>query len=195
MFQQHTFFFIWQNNKVSEEHSNYLNLANQCEPSICPVKNVEGKQANKTMRAVPKEISLISFYLPRCWWYISRSCTFPPMPHYVLLFYNRWQQRGSLTKWRLTWKYIWSNGVQMHFSMRKKCYPVAFIDVCWMFMVTQQWIPAHFDGGWCMSAVVIVTVGHLCWCRFWRLWQAGFCSLQAKKGIGQWRWLLKNSIL
>ena len=29
-----------------------------------------------------------------CWWYSSRSWTFPPIFHYILLLCDRWQQRG-----------------------------------------------------------------------------------------------------
>ena len=38
----------------------------------------------------------------------------------VLLPCNRWQQRGRLTEWCLTWKYIWSKGVPLNSSMQKK---------------------------------------------------------------------------
>ena len=40
----------------------------------------------------------------RCWWYGSRGRTFPPVSHYLLLPWDRWKQRGSLTEWHLTWK-------------------------------------------------------------------------------------------
>ena len=40
---------------------------------------------------------------------------------YILLLCNRWQQRGSLTKWRLTWKHGWSKRVSLSSSMRKNC--------------------------------------------------------------------------
>ena len=32
---------------------------------------------------------------------------FPLIFHYILLLGEKWQQRGSLTKWHLTWKCIW----------------------------------------------------------------------------------------
>jgi len=41
-----------------------------------------------------------------CWWYSSRGRTFPPIFWYILLPCDRWQQRGYLTKWYLTWKCI-----------------------------------------------------------------------------------------
>jgi len=31
----------------------------------------------------------------RCWWYKSRGLTSPPIFHYILLPYGRWQQRGT----------------------------------------------------------------------------------------------------
>lgn len=31
----------------------------------------------------------------------------------------RWQLRGSLIKWYLTWKYIWNRNVSLHWSMQK----------------------------------------------------------------------------
>ena len=42
-----------------------------------------------------------------CWWYGSRGRTFQPVSHCILLWCDWWQQRGSLTKWCLTWK-MWS---------------------------------------------------------------------------------------
>ena len=55
---------------------------------------------------------------PSCWCYILMLC-------------DRWQQRGSLTKWHLTWKYMWSKGVLLNSSVQKKWHPLTFIDVCW----------------------------------------------------------------
>jgi len=46
-----------------------------------------------------------------CWWHGSRSRTFAPIIHYILLRCDRWQQRGSLTQWHLTWKCVWSKEV------------------------------------------------------------------------------------
>lgn len=36
----------------------------------------------------------------RCWWYGNRVWTFSQTFHYILLLCDRWQQRGSLTKWQ-----------------------------------------------------------------------------------------------
>ena len=60
----------------------------------------------------------------RCWWYGSRNWTFPPICHYMLLPSDRWQQRGSLIKWYLTWKCIWSKGVLLNSSMQNKMAPI-----------------------------------------------------------------------
>jgi len=51
---------------------------------------------------------------------------------------------------------------------------------CWTFMETQQWEWAQWNSEWCISAVVVLTGGHLCWCRFWQAWHAGSCSLLMK---------------
>ena len=40
--------------------------------------------------------------------------------HYILLLCDRWQQGGSLTKWCLTWKCLWSKGVSLNFSVWEK---------------------------------------------------------------------------
>ena len=49
----------------------------------------------------------------------SRGWTFPPILHYILLPCDRCQQRGTLTKWHLTWKRIWRKGVSLNSSMWK----------------------------------------------------------------------------
>jgi len=40
--------------------------------------------------------------------------------HYILLPSNRWQQSGSLTKWCLTWKGVWSKCMELNSSTQKK---------------------------------------------------------------------------
>ena len=42
----------------------------------------------------------------RCWLYGSKGWTFPPIFHYSLLPCDKWQQRGSLAEWCVTWKCI-----------------------------------------------------------------------------------------
>ena len=78
----------------------------------------------------------------------------PSHQYFTVLLCDRWQQRGSLTKWCLTWKYVWSKGVSLDSSMLKKWHPLAFIDACWMSMETKQWVWAQWGGGWCISTVV-----------------------------------------
>jgi len=50
----------------------------------------------------------------------SKGWTFPPILHYILLSCDRWQQRGSVTKWHLTWKRLQIKGVLLNSSMWKK---------------------------------------------------------------------------
>ena len=66
-----------------------------------------------------------------CWWYGGRDWTLLTIFNYMLLSCNRWQQRGSLTEWRLTWKCIWSKGVSLNSSMQKKRHPLTFSGACW----------------------------------------------------------------
>ena len=99
-------------------------------------------------------------------------------PHYVLLPCDRWQQSGSLTERRLTWKWVWSKGVELNCSMQKKLCLPTLTDACWMFMEATQWMRAQWSRAWCVSTVVMV--GHLCWCLFWRGQHAGSCSLLMK---------------
>jgi len=85
----------------------------------------------------------------RCWWYGSRGWTFPPISHSMPLLW---------TKWCLMWRCMWSKGVPLNSSLRKKWHPLTFVDACWMFMETKQWIRAQWGGGWCFSAVATATV-------------------------------------
>lgn len=48
-----------------------------------------------------------------CWWYDSKSWTFPSIFRYILSSCCRWQQRGSLNKWHQTWKYGWNKSVSI----------------------------------------------------------------------------------
>ena len=89
-----------------------------------------------------------------CQWYGSRGWTFPPIFHYILLLCDRWQQRGSLTKWCQPWKCIWSNSVSMNSSMQKKMAPT---DIPWCLLNvygyqtvdvgTVRWWVVHFSSG------------------------------------------------
>jgi len=103
----------------------------------------------------------------RCWCYSSSGWTFPSVFHYILLLCDRWHQRGSLTKWRLTWKCVWSKGLSLNSSMRKKLYPLTFIDTSWTFVETKQSVWKHWGSGWCVSAVATVTwkISHTAGCH------------------------------
>ena len=115
-----------------------------------------------------------------CWWYGSRSWTFPPVFHYILLLYNWLQQKGSLIKWHLTWKCVWRKGVELNSSLQKKCHSLTFINICQMLLETKQWMWAQWGSGWCVSAVATATVCLLHWCRFLWVGHAGFCSSLVK---------------
>ena len=54
------------------------------------------------------------------WWYGSRGWIFLQIYYYILLLCSRWQQRGSLTKWCLTWKWVWSKGVSLNSFRQRK---------------------------------------------------------------------------
>ena len=145
-----------------------------------------------------------------CWWNGSRSWTFPPTLHYILLPCDRWQQSSSLTKWRLPWKCIWSKCMSLNSSMWKKWHMLPFIDACWTFVESKQWMWAQWGSGWCASVVATMTVAHLHWCKFlptlfialvhcscstlakmncswwWLYWKTVFCS---------WEFALSNSVI
>jgi len=91
-------------------------------------------------------------------WYGSRSWTFPLIFRYILLLCDRWQQRGSLTEWHLTWKCMWNKGVSLNPSMWKKMHLLSFSTTYWTFVETKQWIAALWGIGWCFSAVITATV-------------------------------------
>ena len=60
------------------------------------------------------------------WWYCCRGWTSQSTLCYILLPRDGWQQRGSLTKWCLTLKCLWSRGVSLNSSMWKK---TAYINI------------------------------------------------------------------
>ena len=103
----------------------------------------------------------------RCWWYGNRGWTFPSTFHYILLPYDRRQQRGSVTEWHLTWKCIGSKGRSFNFSMSNKQHPSTFINSCWTFLENKQWMWAQWGCGWCIS---VTTPSH-------QLWSCGSCVL------------------
>ena len=62
------------------------------------------------------------------WWCGRRSWTFPPILQYILLLWDKWQQRGSPTEWHPTWKCVGSKGVPLNSSVWKK---MALVDSHW----------------------------------------------------------------
>ena len=79
------------------------------------------------------------------WWYGTTGYIFPPISHYILLHCDKWQQRGTLTEWHLTWKYMWSKGVSLNSSMWKKWHPLTFTDTYWTLMETKQWMWTQWE--------------------------------------------------
>ena len=86
----------------------------------------------------------------RCWCW-----TFQIIFHYSLLLCDRQQQRGSLTKWHLTWKCVWMKGNWIP-SCRKMA-PTDIHQFSWAFMESKQWMWAQWGSGWCVSAVATAT--------------------------------------
>ena len=121
----------------------------------------------------------------RCWWYGSRSWTCSPISHNVLLPCDRRQQRNTLTEWCLTWKRVWSKGVELNSYMQNKWHPLTFIDACWMFLKTKQWMWAQWGDKWYISAVATFSKvkDKPCSrrpCRLLQVLHAGSCSPVAK---------------
>jgi len=95
-----------------------------------------------------------------CCWYGSRGWTLPPVSHYMFLLCDRWQQRGKLgtllvfdTEVWMKHMYRWitpcgKKGTHWHSLILVKC--------CWR----PKWMWAQWSSGWCISAVVPVTVSH-----------------------------------
>ena len=73
-----------------------------------------------------------------CWWCDSRDWTFPP--NIPLDAAAVWQMaaEGHSERMSMTWKCIWSKGVQLNSSMWKKIHPLTFTDTCWTLMEIKQ---------------------------------------------------------
>jgi len=84
-----------------------------------------------------------------CLWYGSRGWTFPTTFRYILVPCDRWQQRGSLKTWHLTWKCRWSKGASLNSSM---WHPLTFIDACWVIVETKQCMWAQWEWVVCFSS-------------------------------------------
>lgn len=94
-----------------------------------------------------------------------------PSQHYSITCWCRETDgsRGTLTKWCLTWKCVWSKGEKfISFMQKKKWHPLIFTNAFWTFMKTKWDVSTVRGGGWRVSAVATVIVCHLHLCRF--LW-------------------------
>ena len=56
-----------------------------------------------------------------------------------------------------TWKCKSSRGVEFSSSMQRKLHPLTFINACWMFMETEQWMWAQCGSRLCVLAVTTMT--------------------------------------
>lgn len=86
-----------------------------------------------------------------CWLYGSRDWTLPLIFQYILLPFAMWQ---TLAKWHLTWKHVWSKGLEFNSSMWKQLHSLAFINACWMLMEMKEWTWALWGWRWYISEVV-----------------------------------------
>ena len=138
-----------------------------------------------------------------------QKLNFPPIFHYILLPCDRWQQRGSVTKWHLTRKCVWIKVCRGIPPCRKKWHLLTFTDACWIFQEIRQWMWAQWGGGCCVSAMATMTwktnlvpSGHADFCK---------CNIQAvvdhcwnaqlmvvtmlKIVLCSWEFSLSNSVL
>ena len=92
-----------------------------------------------------------------------------------------WQHRDSLTKKLLTQKHTWNKVVAWNSFMQEKKKSTHWHSLmpveC---MENKQWMWAQWGGGWCISALVTVTVDHPVLCRFWCM-QHGYSSSSLAK--------------
>ena len=111
-----------------------------------------------------------------CSWYGSRGWNFSSVFCYVLLPWNRWQQRGNLTKQHLTGKCAWSKGVALNPSMGGgETHKNTLTDIhrCFLNIYRDQRIDVSTVRKWVMHcSKVRTTVGDFHWCRFLLSWHA-----------------------
>ena len=106
---------------------------------------------------------------------------------------------------------VWQNGIWHgsayeakgylieFFHVGKKLYPLIFIDACWTFMETKQWMWTLWSGGWVMhfssGERSMKDKPHSRWpCRFLQAQHAGSSSLLAKMHSSWW-WLCWKIVL
>jgi len=134
-----------------------------------------------------------------CWWYGSRVWMFPTVFHYVLLLCDRWQQRGSLTKRHLMWKYGWSKSVSLKSSTWKK---VALIDIhqCLLNVYDKQTVDVSIVGRWVVHfnsadnrspPLVQIFMSRESLVKMHSLW----CCLCWKSVFHSWEFALINSVI
>ena len=127
------------------------------------------------------------------WW---KGLTFLPLSHYILMSFNRGQQRGSLTRWHLSCRCWWSKGVSLNSSVWKKWHPLSFINSWWKFVEIRQWVLTQWGSEWCAPAVVraiwqaiLWTAMHSSYTTKWRT--SRFASMQIsglhlQNGVQSW---------
>jgi len=141
-----------------------------------------------------------------CWWDGSRGWAFVTVFHCMLLLCDRWQQRGT-DKNAIWHGSVWEAKVCPWISpCGKKWHPLAFINTCWTFMGTKQWMWVHWGSSWCVSVVDTRTVDHLHWYRILWTWHAGCLSSLAKPNsygadcvakivLCMWEFALSHSVI
>ena len=111
-----------------------------------------------------------------CWQYGSRDWTFPMILHFMSLPCDRWQQRGSLTKWCLTWKSRWNRDVELNSSIWKKLCLLTFISACW---TDACWRPSSG----CEHSEVVGSAFQQWWCQRQAMLQISM-ALQISMSVG-----------
>jgi len=113
-------------------------------------------------------IMLASSVRGECWWYGSRGGTLPPVLCYILLLCGIWQQRGSLTKWCLTWMHIWNEGVIEFLCVEK----LAPIDIHWCLLNISgdQMVGGSTGRQWWQWVPLLVQTSTNAACRLFHCW-------------------------
>ena len=131
-------------------------------------------------------ITLVHSVRDRYLWYDGRGWTFPPVFCYILLLFDRSQQKGSLilTEWCLTWKSIWSKGLSLNSCVQKKMAPG---DIHWyllnvdgdqtVYVSTVRWWVVHLSSD--DNVMKDKPRSERPW-RFLQAQHAGTCSLLVK---------------
>mgnify|MGYP001856524073 CR=1 FL=1 len=150
-------------------------------------------------------ITLAYYIRGGCWWFGGRGQTFLPTFCYTMLPCmpcNRRQQRSSLTEWHLIWKCIWSKGVSLNSSMRKKMAPT---DIHWCLLSVYR-DQTQWGGGCCVSSSgdsdmkhkshlgQPCTVGMQALVHCWEHAQLMAASM-LKKVFFSWEFTLSNSVI